>query len=605
MKSRFMASLVLIMLLPVLAAAQDVYLTTQAEVDAFTATEVTGYLALSTDAITDLTPLRCLTKVNNEFYVHGTAVATLQGLENLQSVGRLYLEYNDKLTTLDGLNPNLQVTSGSIRINRNSILRFIECFNKYAVFHNVEIYNNFALEAIVGFKSLQQCHSLILSGNPVLTDISGFSSLSLATLGMNVSNNGSLKNCCYLYRALSKRPLSTVQNNGGSCSKADILANGPCENPMIIALQFKDRNGLAVGDVLVRVTRPRKADAKTVSQNQFTNLWGLHPYNALYEGTRPHVGGTFHLDFTAPEGWHFVGPDSMEYALPDTIPYYSLTDNVFILERNDGSLTPPAPVDAICHDENKAPDALAFITGSPSFPTESWCNAVDGVTMGREGTATVWPDENGPAWAIFRFVDDGTYQFNRLFTITGNGEADERVNRQATRIEVLVSTSGYNPSDFTSIGMFNIKKTSLVWHKLGRDVKAKYVMLRILEPVWSNNDAKQIVEFGVSKDKTGHAVPASQFAELAAIPDETALVSVYPNPFNPVTTISYHLAEASPVNLCIYNLTGEIVATLVDQPQQPGSYNVNWDAGRLPTGFYFCLLQAGELRTSRQLVLVR
>ncbi|MCD4650753.1 MAG: T9SS type A sorting domain-containing protein [Candidatus Cloacimonetes bacterium] len=53
-------------------------------------------------------------------------------------------------------------------------------------------------------------------------------------------------------------------------------------------------------------------------------------------------------------------------------------------------------------------------------------------------------------------------------------------------------------------------------------------------------------------------------------------LSNYPNPFNPETTISYDLAKPSPVSLGIYNIKGQHVRTLVNEPQHAGSYEVLW-----------------------------
>ncbi len=65
-------------------------------------------------------------------------------------------------------------------------------------------------------------------------------------------------------------------------------------------------------------------------------------------------------------------------------------------------------------------------------------------------------------------------------------------------------------------------------------------------------------------------------------PDQTptafALAQNYPNPFNPHTRIGYQLAEAGPVSLTIYNLLGQRIRVLVEQPQAAGSYEVLWDS---------------------------
>ena len=78
-----------------------------------------------------------------------------------------------------------------------------------------------------------------------------------------------------------------------------------------------------------------------------------------------------------------------------------------------------------------------------------------------------------------------------------------------------------------------------------------------------------------------------------------------PNPFNPVTTIPYSIAEAGPVTLSVYNLQGQLVRTLAQEIAQPGEHHAVWDgrdfAGRAAaSGVYLCRLVAPEgVRTMR------
>jgi len=79
----------------------------------------------------------------------------------------------------------------------------------------------------------------------------------------------------------------------------------------------------------------------------------------------------------------------------------------------------------------------------------------------------------------------------------------------------------------------------------------------------------------------------------------------HPNPFNPKTAISYELSAISFVTLRVYDLLGREVATLVEEIQEAGYRNVEWDADGMPSGVYFCQLKAGESVTTRKLVLLR
>jgi hypothetical protein len=84
-----------------------------------------------------------------------------------------------------------------------------------------------------------------------------------------------------------------------------------------------------------------------------------------------------------------------------------------------------------------------------------------------------------------------------------------------------------------------------------------------------------------------------------------ALHQNYPNPFNPSTTISYELASRSNVQLAVYNVLGQAVATLVNSVQPAGRYAVVLDGSRLTSGVYFYRLRAGEFSQTYKLMLVK
>jgi hypothetical protein len=98
----------------------------------------------------------------------------------------------------------------------------------------------------------------------------------------------------------------------------------------------------------------------------------------------------------------------------------------------------------------------------------------------------------------------------------------------------------------------------------------------------------------------------------AILPGRFDLLSNYPNPFNPKTTIGYrlNLVEPMPVSLRVHNILGQRVCTLVRAVQGSGTYQVTWDgrddAGApLASGIYLLRLQVGEQGETRKLVLAK
>jgi C1A family cysteine protease len=90
------------------------------------------------------------------------------------------------------------------------------------------------------------------------------------------------------------------------------------------------------------------------------------------------------------------------------------------------------------------------------------------------------------------------------------------------------------------------------------------------------------------------------------IPQKFSIEQNYPNPFNPTTTISYQLPIISHVELSIYSILGQKVATLVSEKQSAGSYKVEWDASKLASGvFIYRLVTDKGFSLSKKLVLLK
>ncbi len=89
------------------------------------------------------------------------------------------------------------------------------------------------------------------------------------------------------------------------------------------------------------------------------------------------------------------------------------------------------------------------------------------------------------------------------------------------------------------------------------------------------------------------------------LPKEYSLSQAYPNPFNPTTTISYGLPEASYVTLKIYNTLGQEVASLVHEQKVAGYYSVEWNASSLTSGMYIYRITAGKFSESKKMQLVK
>ena len=98
--------------------------------------------------------------------------------------------------------------------------------------------------------------------------------------------------------------------------------------------------------------------------------------------------------------------------------------------------------------------------------------------------------------------------------------------------------------------------------------------------------------------------------EINDIPSIFSLSQNYPNPFNPNTTIKYTIPmnvkrETSNVKLVIYDVLGKEVKTLLNQNNQPGNYEIRFDASELPSGVYYYTLKFGNFSETKKMILLK
>ena len=90
------------------------------------------------------------------------------------------------------------------------------------------------------------------------------------------------------------------------------------------------------------------------------------------------------------------------------------------------------------------------------------------------------------------------------------------------------------------------------------------------------------------------------------IPEFTyELFDNYPNPFNPTTTIRFTISDLRFTILKIYDVLGSEITTLVNEEKPAGEYEVDWNAGELPSGIYFYQLKSGSFIETKKMILLK
>ena len=88
-------------------------------------------------------------------------------------------------------------------------------------------------------------------------------------------------------------------------------------------------------------------------------------------------------------------------------------------------------------------------------------------------------------------------------------------------------------------------------------------------------------------------------------PQEIELHQNFPNPFNPVTTISFYLPEPEEVRLSVFNIVGQPVAVVAEGSMSAGQHQYEWDATDRPSGMYIYQLEVGKSVMTRKMTLVK
>jgi len=89
------------------------------------------------------------------------------------------------------------------------------------------------------------------------------------------------------------------------------------------------------------------------------------------------------------------------------------------------------------------------------------------------------------------------------------------------------------------------------------------------------------------------------------IPDNFSIASIYPNPFNPVTSITYGLPENTDIQIKVYDMGGTHITTLENTFQTAGYHTINWNASSFPSGVYLIRMDSGDFTQTQKVVLVK
>ena len=135
--------------------------------------------------------------------------------------------------------------------------------------------------------------------------------------------------------------------------------------------------------------------------------------------------------------------------------------------------------------------------------------------------------------------------------------------------------------------------------------------LRIV--LWDKNDGDKIIYDNLNPQSIQGAIVMHNRIiltkdgeeDLLTAPVEFVLEQNYPNPFNPNTTINYSIPEAGNVEMKVYDILGNEVASLVNEVKSPGNYAAEFDASSFASGIYIYTIRTNNFVQTKKMTLLK
>lgn len=235
-------------------------------------------------------------------------------------------------------------------------------------------------------------------------------------------------------------------------------------------------------------------------------------------------------------------------------------------------------------------------------------------TNGGINWSAIYADSNGMGNTCINFFDNNNGYFsNTQFYKSSNGGFNWNSSPLSGLTNFLCSNfsnaqTGWACGNTSSAGdtawVYKTTNSGTNWLKsvnLGKILSANIFFLNSTKG-WivtgPNNSAGKIF-----RTTTGGTQKVIENSNL--VPDNFSLSQNYPNPFNPATNIKYDLPKNGFVTVKIFDILGKEIETLVNEKQTPGTYEVNWNASRYPSGVYFYRLVTDGFTDTKKMILLK
>jgi hypothetical protein len=244
---------------------------------------------------------------------------------------------------------------------------------------------------------------------------------------------------------------------------------------------------------------------------------------------------------------------------------------------------------------------------------ESVCSAI--INLNGINTTNIIPLANGPSLFFAQRIDGNLNECNsgtQTIQVAWDGGITPYISGDIES-DLFQYYIGYSDSSGVLIPHIPISIADIDdsdnFHQLCFSTSDEIVKISMMANTVEdpNHDPNLYSEIDVSSCAGGESLRVPNIDVLA---NNFTLKDNYPNPFNPLTTISYELLTDEKVNIVIYDLIGKKIKTLVSGFQTAGSKNVNWNATNnqgqpVSAGVYLYSIEAGDFRQTKKMILLK
>ncbi|MCX6164351.1 MAG: S8 family serine peptidase [Ignavibacteriae bacterium] len=200
-----------------------------------------------------------------------------------------------------------------------------------------------------------------------------------------------------------------------------------------------------------------------------------------------------------------------------------------------------------------------------------------------------------------RIYDNGIIRYTR------SGEAPRIYYRK----KIGGNWSSFTSANFTTVATRDTFYFQIPGSSVGTQIQYYFAVQDIALP---NTLVSTLPAGGSGVNPPGLIPPANLFTFNVSIginqissnvPGEYKLFNNYPNPFNPNTTIRFNLMKTNDVKLKVYDITGRLITTLVNQKLSAGEYKVDFSGRELSSGIYIYRIEAGDFKDTKKMLLIK